>query len=179
MTEGLSLICFARLFRGRMGLPVHSAVLWSLAACAGAALCEAILSGTGVKARFAELRLPRGAPPLWAWSAVGGGYYLLFFFLMRSVLAGPFIPFWTPITLTLIAGLLIANASWNWIFFRKKDLWLSFVFFVPYLLLALTLATVLYRIRNPNLGWYALYPAYLVYATWWGYRVWHLNRGLS
>ena len=137
------------------------------------------MSGTGIKARFAELRLPKGAPRLWAWSVIGGAYYVLFFFLLRSVLARPSIPFWTSITLTLTALLLIANASWNWIFFRKKDLWLSFVFFVPYLVLAFTFAGVLHRIRNPLSGWYALYPAYLAYATWWGYRVWRLNRGSS
>ena len=135
--------------------------------------------GAGIKARLAGLRLPKGAPRLWAWSVIGGAYYVLFFFLLRSVLARPSIPFWTSVTLTLTAVLLIANASWNWIFFRKKDLWLSFVFFVPYLLLAFTLAGVLHRTRNPLSGWYALYPAYLTYATWWGYRVWRLNRGSS
>ncbi len=68
------------------------------------------MSGTGIKARFAELRLPKGAPRLWAWSVIGGAYYVLFFFLLRSVLARPSIPFWTSITLTLTALLLIANA---------------------------------------------------------------------
>jgi tryptophan-rich sensory protein len=142
-----------------------------------AALCEGIMSGMGIKARFAELRLPNSAPPLWAWSVLGGAYYVLFFFLLRSVLARPSIPLWTSVTLTLTAVLLIANASWNWIFFRKKDLWLSFLFFMPYLLLAFTLAGVLHRIRSPISGWYALYLAYLAYATWWGYRVWRLNGG--
>ena len=137
------------------------------------------MSGTGIKARFDELRLPNSAPRLWAWSIIGGAYYVLFFFLLRSVLGRPSIPFWTSVTLTLTAVLLIANASWNWIFFRKKDLWLSFVFLVPYLLLAFTLAGVLHRIRNPLSGWFALYPAYLAYATWWGYRLWRLNRGSS
>src|SRR6266567_6069145 len=47
--------------------------------------------------------------------------YVLFFFLLRSVLARPSIPFWTSVTLSLTAVLLIANASWNWIFFRKRD----------------------------------------------------------
>jgi len=77
--------------------------------------------------------------------------------------------------LTLTGVLLLANASWNWIFFRKKDLWLSFVFFVPYFLVSLMLAGILHHLRNPLAGWYAFYPAYLVYATWWGYRVWRLN----
>jgi transposase-like zinc-binding protein len=41
------------------------------------------------------------------------------------------------------------------------------------------LAGVLHRVRKPFSGWYALYPVYLVYATWWGYRVWRLNSGSS
>lgn len=133
------------------------------------------MSGTGIKSRFAELRLPKGAPPLWAWAIIAGAYYVLFFFLLKSILARPSTSFWTSVALILTAALLIANASWNWIFFRKKDLWLSFVLFVPYLLIALTLAGVLRHIRNPLFGWYTLYPAYLAYATWWGYRVWRLN----
>jgi hypothetical protein len=55
---------------------------------------------------------------------------------------------------------------------------LSFIFFAPYLLLALTLTAVLHRIRNPLFGWYLLYVGYLVYASWWGYRVWRLNSRL-
>jgi tryptophan-rich sensory protein len=133
------------------------------------------MSGKGIKARLAELRLPKGAPPLWTWAIIGGAYYVLFFSLLRSILAQPSIPFWTSAILTLTALLLIANASWNWIFFRKKDLWLSFVFFMPYLFLAFSLAGVLHRIRSPLLAWYAIYPVYLTYATWWGYRVWRLN----
>jgi len=161
------------------GLPLHNPSFWALATCLAAALFEGITSGTGVKARFAELRLPKGAPNLWAWAIIGGAYYILFFFLLRSALDGPSVPFWTSLMLTLIAVLLIANATWNWIFFRKKNLWLSFVFFVPYLVLSLALAGVLHRVRNPFSGWYAIYPVYLVYATWWGYRVWRLNRGSS
>jgi hypothetical protein len=104
-----------------LSLPLHNPSFWALAACGTAALCEGFMSGTGIKARFAELRLPKGAPRLWAWSVIGGAYYVLFFFLLRSVLGRPSIPFWTSVTLTLTAVLLIANASWNWIFFRKKD----------------------------------------------------------
>ena len=83
------------------------------------------MSGTGIKARFAELQLPKGALPLWAWPVVGGTYYVLFFFLLRSILNRPAISPWTSVTIILVALLLIANTSWNWIFFLKKDLWLS------------------------------------------------------
>ncbi|HUL15163.1 MAG TPA: TspO/MBR family protein [Terriglobales bacterium] len=158
-----------------MSLPLHSSSLWALAACVAAAISEGFMSGTGIKARFAELRLPKGAPRIWAWLVIGGAYYVLFFLLLRSVLARPRVPFWTLAMLTLTGVLLLANASWNWIFFRKKDLWLSFVFFVPYFLVSLMLAGILHHLRNPLAGWYAFYPAYLVYATWWGYRVWRLN----
>jgi tryptophan-rich sensory protein len=137
------------------------------------------MAGTGLKSRFAELRFPRPAPQLWAWSVIGIAYYVLFFFLLRSLLNHPATQYWTRIALALTGILLAANASWNWIFFRRRDLWLSFVFFVPYLFVAIALAVVLLRIRNPLLGWYSLYVGYLLYASWWGYRVWHLNRRSS
>lgn len=135
------------------------------------------MAGASVKDRFAELRLPKAAPRLWLWAVIGGAYYVLFFFLLRSVLAQPPLSFWNVLSLILIAGLLIANAIWNWVFFRKKDVWLSFALFLPYLALAVTLAFVLLHMRSPLFGWFALYLAYLAYATWWGYRVWKLNRG--
>ena len=77
------------------------------------------MSGTGIKSRLAELWLPKGAPPLWTWAIIGSAYYFLVFFSMKSILARPSISFWTSATLTLTAALLIANASWNWVFFRN------------------------------------------------------------
>ena len=161
----------------RLALPLHNPSIWALVVCSAAALCEGITSGTGIKSRFAELRLPKGAPPLWAWAIIGIAYYVLFSLLLRSILARPSRPFWTLVALILTVALLIANASWNWIFFRKKDLGASFVFFAPYLLLAFALAGVLFHLHNPLSRWYALYPVYLTYASWWGYRVWRLNAG--
>ena len=156
-------------------LPLQNASYWALAACVAAACSEGIMAGTNVRSRFTELRLPRPSPQLWAWSVIGGAYYVLFFFLLRSLLNHPATQYWTAVALALTGILLVANASWNWVFFRRRDLWLSFVFFVPYLFLALTLAAVLRRLRNPLLGWYLLYVGYLVCASWWGYRVWRLN----
>jgi tryptophan-rich sensory protein len=160
---------------GALSLPLRNPGAWALATCLVAALLEGILSGTQVKSRFAELQLPEFALPLWAWSIVGGAYYILFFYLLRSLLNRPLTPNCTPAALALTGTMLIANASWNWIFFRRKDLWLSFVFFAPYAFVALALAMVLHRLRSPLLWWYVLYLGYLGYATWWGYRVWRLN----
>jgi tryptophan-rich sensory protein len=157
-------------------LPLPNAWAWALGACIAAALLEGILSGTQIRSRFEELRPQKFALPLWAWSIIGGAYYVFFFFLLRSLLDRPPTPFWTPAALLLSAGLLLSNAYWNWIFFRKKDLFLSFVFFAPYLVLAALLALVLFHLRSPMLGWYILYLAYLVYAACWGHSVWRLNR---
>ena len=38
----------------------------------------------------------------------------------------------TLLALALVAILLGANATWNWLFFRERDLWLSTIFYVPY-----------------------------------------------
>ena len=43
-----------------MRLPLHHAWLWAVATCVAAALLEGILSGTGIKGRLTELRLPKG-----------------------------------------------------------------------------------------------------------------------
>ena len=125
---------------------------------------------------MAELRLPRYALPLWIWSIVGLAYYILFFLVLTSLLGSLPTPGWTPAALGLAGILLAANATWNWVFFRKKDLRLSLTLFVPYVLAAIALGLVLVRLENPLSLWYLLYLAYLVYATWWGFQVWRLNR---
>ncbi|MEX2126167.1 MAG: hypothetical protein WD795_19910 [Woeseia sp.] len=78
-----------------------------------------------------------------------------------------------------MAILLGANAVWNWLFFRERDLWISTIFYVPYVTVALALAFVLFRVRSPLFRWYLLYLAYLVYAAWWGIRLWRLNDHVS
>lgn len=157
-------------------LPVQHPWAWALGACLTAAVLEGVMSGTRVKQRFAELTLPPPAFPLWAWSIIGVGYYILFFFVLNYLLGSAPTPGWTPAAIALVAVLLVANAVWNFVFFRIKNVWLSFVFFAPYVFAALLLALVLLRLHSPLLPWYLIYAAYLGYATWWGYSVWRLNR---
>jgi tryptophan-rich sensory protein len=159
-------------------LPLQHPWAWALATCAVAAGLEGVGSGTKVSQRFAQLRLPQPALPLWAWSLIGLAYYVLFSFLLHSLFGEPPTPFWTAAALAIAAVLLVMNAAWNWVFFRKQDLWLSFILFVPYVLVALVLAVVLVRIRSQMAGWYLLYVGYLGYATWWGYGTWRLNSRL-
>lgn len=156
-------------------LPLRRSWLWALAICAAAAIGEGLFAGSGVGARFAELALPPYSPPLPVWAIIGALYYLLFFFLLKSLLGTRPTPKLTPFALALVALLLCANAVWNWFFFREKDLWLSTVFYLPYGAAAVTLAVVLFRLRSPLSFWYLLYVVYLAYAGWWGIGLWRLN----
>lgn len=156
-------------------LPIRHPWAWSLAVCLLTATLEGLLAGKNVKLRFAELQHPQLALPLWGWSIIGFGYYVLFFLILNSILGSPPTQYWTTTTLAIVLALLGSNAAWNWIFFRRKDLWLSLVFYAPYFLLAIALAIALFRICRPLAIWYLLYVCYLIYATWWGYRVWYLN----
>jgi hypothetical protein len=158
-----------------MMIPVHLPSLWALSICLAAAIAEGALSGTGVKARIGELRNPGFGPTVWVWVLIGMAYYVLFFFVLRSLLTLQPTIHWTVAAIALTTLLLILNAGWNWVFFRKKNLRWSFLFFGPYLTVALLLAVVLRLLGNPLLPWYLLYLAYLVWATWWSYRVWRLN----
>jgi translocator protein len=160
-------------------LPLRRSWIWALGACAVAAVSEGLLAGSDVGGRFSELLLPPFAPPLWAWAILGFLYYVLFFFLLNSLLGSRPTQTLTVGALVLVAILLAANATWNWLFFRERDLWLSTVFLAPYTAVALTLAFVLFRLRSPLFSWYLLYVAYLLYAAWWGISLWRLNADVS
>lgn len=156
-------------------MPLQRPWVWALAACIVAAALEGALSGTKVKARFAELRQPQRSLPLWAWFIIGFVYYVLFFLTLNSLLGSLPTPGWTSAALALVAVLLGANAIWNWVFFRKKDLWLSVVLSALYILVAIALAIALFRLRNPLAGWYLIFVGYLAYSTWWVFSAWRLN----
>ena len=110
-------------------IPVPQPSLWALAICLAAAIAEGVLSGTEVKARIAELRNPGLGPSVGVWVLIGAAYYVLFFFLLRSLLTLQPTIYWTVAAIALTTLLLILNASWNWVFFRKKNLRWSFLFF--------------------------------------------------
>mgnify|MGYP000129576298 CR=1 FL=1 len=71
---------------------------------------------------------------------------------------------------------LALNAAWNYLFFRARNLRLSFIANIPYVLLALALLSCLLQFDHWAAWSFALYLLYQGYALWWGYRVWKLNR---
>lgn len=143
--------------------------------CVVAAVLEGWAAGGGVRARFAELRLPRFSPPLAVWVGIGLGYYVICFLILRRLFSMPLPDRGVQLALALLGALMLVNAGWGLLFFRLRDLRLSFLAFPPYGLLALALAAALARV-DPPAAWILLpYLLYLVYATWWGYRLWRLN----
>jgi len=156
-------------------LDLHS-LLTAVAICIVSAAIEGLCAGTHVRVFFAMLRAPKYSAPLPIWYAIGVGYYLIFGFILYRllILRGP--TGWVQSALILILVMMLANALWNLIFFRARNLYLAFVVGsaapVPDVLLFLCL------LRLDRIAGLALVPylAYRAYAVWWGYALWVANR---
>jgi tryptophan-rich sensory protein len=147
----------------------------SLLLCIVAAALEGAFAGGGVKQRFAELRQPRFSPPLLVWVGIGVLYYAMCFVVFYRILSsGPYSAL-ALIAFGLVLTLMLANAVWNYVFFRRKNTRASFLFFFGYGVLALALAGILLGVDNLAASLLMAYLVYLVYATWWGYSLWRLN----
>jgi len=156
------------------------ALLISGGVCVLAAALEGICAGHNVQSYFAALRTPPAAPPLWAWYIIGLGYYATFFFVLYRVLRlNASSPLKTA-TLVLVVFMLTANASWNFVFFRARKLFLAFVTgsVAPIFDAALWLS--LFALDRAVAWAFVPYLLYRIYAVYWGYALWKLNgtRGL-
>lgn len=142
-------------------------LLLALAACIAAAVLEGVFAGQGVRQRFAELRMPRFSPPLAMWIVIGVAYYVVCFAVLYRLLLLP--PGRTRTAcLALILCVLLANAFWNYLFFRLRSLRLSFAAGIPYTLAALALLALLFRLDRVAAWWFLPYAVYLCYANAWG-----------
>jgi len=112
---------------------------------------------------------------MWAWHLVGLAYYAACFYTMYRVLEKE-----SSVVQLACLGLLItvmsANAGWNFIFFRSKDLNRGFWFFVPYSMLVAMLVWCLAGLDGKAALVFGLYAIYLPFALAWMYRVRELNR---
>lgn len=148
--------------------------VYAISLCAAAAALEGALAGRGVRERLAELRLPRYSPPLSVWFVIGGLFYAMCFTVLYRLFRLP-VSRSRDVALALIVGMMLMNALWNFAFFRMRALFLSFLAFLPYVLLAGTLL-VLTLALDPIAAWaILLYVLYLIYAIAWGYGVWKRN----
>jgi tryptophan-rich sensory protein len=78
--------------------------------------------------------------------------------------------------IALLVCMMIMNGLWNYLFFRTRSLFLSFVAYLPYCLVAAALLVV--TIRLDGVAGLTLLPyiLYLGYAAAWGYALWRMNR---
>ena len=145
--------------------------------CALAASLEGLAAGSGVKQRFAMLALPRWAPPLPLWIAIGVAYYVICFMVLSRALTLP--PSGSrAAALILVLSIMLINAYWNVLFFRRRDLRLSFIAGAWYSVLAVALWLLLWQIDVRAMLWLTPYIVYLPYANAFGYAVWRANRQL-
>ncbi len=152
-----------------------SALVYSLAACAISLALEALFAGSGVKARFAELRVPRYAPPLWAWVVIGAFYYVICFAVLYRLLSMPGVVPLRQWAVMLFGSVMLINALWNYFFFRTRNLFHVFVIGFPYSLIALVLFLLLLRLDRVAAFCLLPYLFYLIYANALGYYLWKLN----
>lgn len=147
----------------------------SLIICTAAAVLEGALAGKGARQWLAQLRMPPYSPPFALWLVIGFLFYAMCFVILRYLLSTGLVFSSQVFALVLTVVLLLANASWSVLFFRWRDLRSSFIAFIPYTVLIAVLVALL--VSNYPLGavLFICYGIYLVYATWWGYRLWLLN----
>jgi translocator protein len=152
-----------------------SALVYSLAACAISLALEALFAGSRVKARLAELRVPRYAPPLWAWVVIGAFYYVICFAVLYRLLSMPGVVPLRQSAVMLFGSVMLINALWNYFFFRTRNLFHAFVIGLPYSLIALVLFLLLLRLDRVAAFCLLPYLFYLIYANALGYYLWKLN----
>jgi tryptophan-rich sensory protein len=144
------------------------------AICALALAAETVLAGRHPALGLRSLKQPPWAPRTLVWYTVGIVYYAACFLAVyRIAQRGSSVrspAFW------LLVAVMASNAAWNWLFFRRRDLRLSFFFFIPYSALVAAFLFTLVRHGDwlPTALW-AIYTLYLPYALAWGFRVWKLN----
>ena len=150
-------------------------ILSALFICIVAAVLEGALAGRGVRQRFAALRMPPYAPPFFVWILIGLIYYFICFVVLRRLLAADPLTLGACAALALLIIVLVANSLWSVLFFRRRDLRASFIAFIPYTVVVAALVLSLSRIYPFGAALFTCYCIYLLYAAWWGYRVWLLN----
>ncbi|HEY5883411.1 MAG TPA: tryptophan-rich sensory protein [Pyrinomonadaceae bacterium] len=152
------------------------AVLISTVVCGIAAALEGLCAGKNVKAFFASLRMPSFSAPLWVWSLIGGGYYLIFGFILYRLLRLNANSLRWSVAITLVVLMMIVNALTNYVIFRARNLHLSYLIGAWYPLLDVSLFLCLLSLDTVAALALIPYLLYRIYGVWWGYALWKNNR---
>src|SRR5262245_51825873 len=143
--------------------------------CLVAAMSEALVTGTDPRSRFRNLRLPSYSPALGTWILIGSLYYVMCFVILRHLLSAADFSGLYQWALVLVIAMLGGNVAWNAVFFRLSALRLSFLAFLPYGIVVVTLTVLMIPMYAFGGVLLSAYCGYLIYAARWSYRLWHLN----
>jgi len=152
------------------------AILISILICGTAAALEGACAGKNVRPFFASLRFPRYSAPLWIWTIIGGVYYLIFFAIIYRLLRLGNYPARWYATLVLLVFMMTVNGLTNYVIFRARNLYLSFVIGAVFPILDLTLFALLMTLDHTAALVMIPYLLYRVYAVFWGYALWKANQ---
>ena len=152
------------------------ALLISIGVCVFMAALEGACAGNKVKSYFATLRSPSYAAPLWVWYIIGVGYYATFLFILYRILKLQTNSILKPVTLGLVLFMMMANALWNYVFFRARNLLLAFVTSSAAPIFDVVLIFCLIGLDIVAMWSMVPYLLYRVYAVYWGYALWKMNR---
>jgi len=97
------------------------ATLASIAVCVVAAALEGVCAGKDVKSHFATLKSPAYSPPLWIWYIIGVVYYVTFFFVLFRLFMRASNSSLGKTAIIIILSVMLANALWNYDFFRARS----------------------------------------------------------
>lgn len=150
--------------------------LLALIICFSAAALEGALAGRDVRQRLAQLRMPPYSPPFSLWLVIGFLYYAICFVVLRHLLGSASFTPGRLSALALLFLILLTNALWSVVFFRWRDLRVSFLLFIPYPLVVGVLVWLLLTLYPLGAALFTCYCLYLVYAAWWSYQLCRLNR---
>ena len=155
------------------------AALASLIICGMAAALEGVCAGKNVRSFFATLRFPRYSAPLWVWTIIGGGYYILFFFIVyRLFRLSSNRALWY-FALGLVVFMMMVNGLSNYVIFRARNLYLSFIIGAVFPIMDVTLFLLLMLLDQTAALAMIPYLVYRVYAVFWGYALWRANQPLE
>jgi tryptophan-rich sensory protein len=82
-------------------------------------------------------------------------------------------------TLGFILLMMVGNALWNYVFFRARNLFVSFISGSLAPILDVTLFICLIQLDKTAAWALVPYLIYRLYAVWWGYGLWKLNRPVT
>ena len=105
-----------------------------------------------------------------------GIYYLIFFFITYRLFRFSSYPFWWYVALGLCVFMMVVNGLSNYVIFRARNLYLSFVIGAVFPVMDVTLFALLMALDRSAALAMIPYLLYRVYAVFWGYALWRLNR---